>query len=686
MTPQELAQQAAQDLRRLADTAHADPATAQQTLAKWRGDRDRIIHLALARIADSELVAGSLAALQLVRTLGGLVRELRSAIRASEREIQREYARRSHATSPPPADTGRPQILLGDRQDREILADVRAALGRWNTPPQLVQLHQRVVRVDAEGVPRPLRSPGLQGILAEAADWFTPLRIGALKHTHVERRIADIVLEEPGEAVPVAVRISRGPFLDASGRLVATAGYHASSRTYLALHPQLQVRVPDVVTPDDVARARTLLREELLGDFPVRSQAGWAHLMAMFLQPAVRDCIDGPTPIFLVTSSERDVGKTKVASLVRLLHAGSTTLTTFPDDEQEIRKTLTSLVLSGDPIVVFDNADRAIASKDLAAMITSRQWVDRRFNTQEMLVADNVSTWIFTGQNPLPTDEIWRRLVAITLDGTGGRAGKRNRTFRHPNLERYLLDHRSELLSAVLILARAWVQAGRPRGSASKGSFEAWAEVMGGILDVAGVRGFLDDADEHASLQAPSWADFIVEIGRQRPGEWLSAGSLLAWARSRGVFDALGLPPPKDARALGSQLARKAPREVDGFRLEDRKNTSINSGEWRVVLTSPEDAGRHPEHRKTPEDTAEVFREPESASNACDGDLTGRPEGSPIQCVGENKERENCGIYSCTHAHIELRGGNPSGLPGHVAKDTVEASEPVTGRPTGRPR
>src|SRR5262249_1975215 len=51
--------------------------------------------------------------------------------------------------------------------------------------------------------------------------------------------------------------------------------------------------------------------------------------------------------------------------------------------------------------------------------------------------------------------------------------------------------NRGPLLLAALTLGQAWIAAGRPMADVAFGGFEAWASVLGGVLDVAGIQGFL---------------------------------------------------------------------------------------------------------------------------------------------------------------------------------------------------
>src|SRR5262249_5802544 len=68
--------------------------------------------------------------------------------------------------------------------------------------------------------------------------------------------------------------------------------------------------------------------------------------------------------------------------------------------------------------------------------------------------------------------------------------------YRHPALLEWIRGERPRLVHAVLTLASAWIAAGRPAGSRTMASYEDWARVLGGVLEIAGVGGFLDNLDE----------------------------------------------------------------------------------------------------------------------------------------------------------------------------------------------
>jgi putative DNA primase/helicase len=104
-------------------------------------------------------------------------------------------------------------------------------------------------------------------------------------------------------------------------------------------------------------------------------------------------------------------------------------------------------------------------------------------------------------------------MVRIRLDAREDQPWLRE-GFRHPNLLAWVWQKRARLVGACLTLGRAWVAAGMPRHQKTIGSFEGWAQVMGGILEVAGVPGFLEnlnDTYEAADAEGGVWRGFVAQ-------------------------------------------------------------------------------------------------------------------------------------------------------------------------------
>ena len=69
-----------------------------------------------------------------------------------------------------------------------------------------------------------------------------------------------------------------------------------------------------------------------------------------------------------------------------------------------------------------------------------------------------------------------------------------------------------------LTLIQAWIAAGQPLHKTRLGSFEKWSEVMGGVLEVAGIPGFLGNLNELYEA-----ADSDGQMWREFTGAWWEA-------------------------------------------------------------------------------------------------------------------------------------------------------------------
>jgi hypothetical protein len=74
-------------------------------------------------------------------------------------------------------------------------------------------------------------------------------------------------------------------------------------------------------------------------------------------------------------------------------------------------------------------------------------------------------------------------------------------------------EQRGALIAALLTLVRAWYAAGQPMAPIphTMGSFQAWADMIGGILAAVDVKGFLENAQalQEQDDDALQWAAFL---------------------------------------------------------------------------------------------------------------------------------------------------------------------------------
>jgi hypothetical protein len=349
----------------------------------------------------------------------------------------------------------------------------------------------------------------LRYALARAATWYVVK--DELKRTlppmHVVRDLLAAPLRLESE-LPVLTRIVEVPVFAPDGNVKTSPGYDAGSRTYLAPPARFVLpALPNSPSAADVAEARRLLIDELLGDFPFVASSDRAHAVALMLLPFVRDLIPGPTPIHLIDKPSPGTGASLLTDALCTVATGHPAAkTTEAGDEQEWRKRITALLLQGLPVVVIDNLRRRLDSAALSSAVTSPLFGDRRLGRNETVQVPVRCAFVVTANNAQLSTELTRRTVRIRLDAGLERPWMRQK-FNHPRLIEWVRENHAHLAWAALVLGRSWIDSGRPLGERKIGMFEAWAEVLGGILNLVGIPGFLDPLEDlHAVADAETAA------------------------------------------------------------------------------------------------------------------------------------------------------------------------------------
>ena len=220
-------------------------------------------------------------------------------IRKAVAGCHRTYGDEADSPTAPHGTTsaGRMVIDAGDLDLPRVSARALRALQRANEPPWLFRHGGRPVRIEQDDtdqlVLQTLHDNRLRYEVARAADWVKYTRDGkqpALPPKHV---VADL-LASPSLDIPILTAVIRAPAFTASGDLHDRPGYHADG-TYYA--PPVGLSVPDVPrrpSDRDINRARSLLLDDLLADFPFVDESERAHAVALLALPFVRDLVLGP--------------------------------------------------------------------------------------------------------------------------------------------------------------------------------------------------------------------------------------------------------------------------------------------------------------------------------------------------------------------------------------------------------
>ncbi len=326
--------------------------------------------------------------------------------------------------------------------------------------------------------------------------------------------ILALMLNQPDPTLPRLDEVITTPMFDQRGELIAQPGYHPRAFVWHHRPDGFNVDVesiPATPSPTDITAARDLIVDDLLHDFPFATQSDRCHAVAAIILPFVRRMIAGNTPLHLLEAPIPGAGKGLLADTISMIAVGQPcSVGTLSKNEEETGKQITAMLLHGSPVNLIDNVTE-LKSSALAASITAQVWSGRLLGHSKMVDLPNRALWLITGNNPSISQEIVRRCVRIRSDPKTDRPWKRT-NFKHHPLQVWIGDHRSELVRACLVMARAWIASGKPAGSAKLGSFDEYAAVMSGLLDVVGVPGFLANAEElyeAADDTSSAWHEFL---------------------------------------------------------------------------------------------------------------------------------------------------------------------------------
>lgn len=468
----------------------------------------------------------------------------------------------------------RPTIQTNNRHLRDITADALAALTEANTPPFLFKRGTVPVRVDTTDKAEALNATSLKGILDRTADF---VKVSSKQGADGEPVIEETPVRPPYDLAPDILALDALPFphLDAiaaapvalpGGTLLLEDGFNAEHGILIRLKGLEQLR-SDLPVPE----ALNLLWD-VFGDFPfAEPDAGFAHVLAMTLQAFVRPMIQGPTPLYQIDAPARGTGKGLLSEAVSLITLGyPAPVMSQPKDGDELEKRITTVLLEGRPFVFLDNVTQ-LKSPHLAAALTAEIWQGRVLGKSELVSVPNRAVWLATGNNIDISDEFARRIIPIRLDAGVERPEDR-RGFRHKNLPEYVRAHRSELVSACLSLVQAWINEGMPEGKATLGRFESWAGIIGGILEVSVVSGFLSGRERlynDADSETKEWAA-LCEAWWSAYGERpISARDLFKIVKGHNLLlDLWGGRTNQGAlQRIGHALSSRRDRVFGGFKI-----------------------------------------------------------------------------------------------------------------------
>lgn len=346
-------------------------------------------------------------------------------------------------------------------------------------------------------------------------------------------------------------------------------GYDAKLRVWLD-------PAAPAIRPMKVEEAVDLLLGELL---TTEANGGWCwkddqsrtHALARVITPMCRGLMGWRrTPLWIFCGNREGCGKDTLASTTFQLYINrpSPGAPLSKENDDEMRKRITTCLMSGARYIHFGNLKGHIRFPALeAATDDIGGWEDRQLGVNKNLVLKNEAEFSFSVNNGTWEPDIERRARRISLHLVQDNGNDRD--FRHPNVLRWVSEHRSELLSAVAALIHHWVAKGCPPGPSKFASFPEWARVVGGVMNAAGLPDPCQGHHDPLAVAGDQGTDAMRKLCRLAHIEfgerWVTRKELYELIEhSEELFPWLDLSTRSGQTQLGRLLARNDRREFGG--------------------------------------------------------------------------------------------------------------------------
>ncbi len=369
-----------------------------------------------------------------------------------------------------------------------------------------------------------------------------------------------------------------GSFVSAPGYDLRTGLYYLGDR----------VAVPECPSREAAELARDLLLD-VVRDFPFVHPAHQSTWLAYVLTMLVRHAVDN-VPLFIFDAPTPGSGKTLAAQLAARIVLGRNQKQLSPsEDEEENRKRVTSIVLSGNTSAcLIDNVVGSFGGATFDALLTGEgMWTDRILGQNREVTVPAEITWAVTGNNVTVKGDMGRRVIICRIDPQSENPDKREFRRNQAELCDLVIHDRQKYVEAAITILRYGLATPTEK-LVQWGSFERWSRLVRQPLVALGM------VDPAVARDA-----FRTEADTERENRV----ALLRWMRKLTLLDGkltaramvVKMESDAEARETAADLAKVAPKSLTsgklGFVLRKLKGRMVEG--YRLVSELDRDSIAH---------------------------------------------------------------------------------------------
>jgi hypothetical protein len=392
------------------------------------------------------------------------------------------------------------------------------------------------------------------------------------------------------------------PFPRPDGSIVEKAGYDRETSTLYI--PALDFpAIPQSPSRDDARSAWERLKR-YVRQFPFATEDDRVVYLAGMLNVIARPAVQGPVMGVAVVGNRASTGKGLLVDAMTMPGIGRPApTTTYPYEREEAAKVKVAIVLSGKPVVSFDNMDEgSMYGGGAMDSVLTAYTIDERIlgvskNTGDLEVR---TTWFLNGNNISPAKDAYRRWMVCNLV-TDLESPEDRDDIEDKNLRHTILDNRALIVRDALTILRAHALAKWPTGGwAAKGSFEEWDRVVRGAVWFATDRDCLA-TQKRAAQESPERRDKLallegwlelpggnaglttteaVRLAEDNPGRYPTLWEVMSRTGQSGK--------PLTSRQLGNRFRGLKNNRIGGLTLREAGERN-GSTLWCVEAEGPRD-------------------------------------------------------------------------------------------------
>ena len=254
------------------------------------------------------------------------------------------------------------------------------------------------------------------------------------------------------------------PTIRPDGSLLRSPGYDRATGLYATFDPALFPAPPERLAQSDAQEAYQFLAETVFEEFPFATETDRATAVAALITGVLRRGMR-LAPAWAICAPVQSTGKTALARMIgALAFNGAPPASSWPGNDSELSKTIFSMLLRGQPMILFDNVEagaRIDGGTGLPEMLTSETYEGRILGVSKTAIAPTRVLLLLNGNNLSFGGDAASRFLTVRLDAKDARPDQR--AFKRRDLERWAMKHRGDVIRAALSIPLAYIQAGSPK-------------------------------------------------------------------------------------------------------------------------------------------------------------------------------------------------------------------------------